>query len=91
MIAHIGGVHIEMGDFDDDARIAAWADCTGDTGKSSCRSKQEPGIGVTLDEIRAGYREFKTKQNREGDTQLKNWYKWDRILDKDQFWVEILG
>jgi hypothetical protein len=56
----VGGVVIDKGDFDDDARIAAWADCTGDVGKSSCRSKQEPDIGATLDEIRAGYREFKT-------------------------------
>jgi len=51
---------IEFGDYDDDARLAAFADCTGEVGKSACRSKQEPSIGATLDELRDGYREFKT-------------------------------
>ncbi|MET8759467.1 NucA/NucB deoxyribonuclease domain-containing protein [Lentzea sp. NPDC004782] len=31
------------------------------------------------------------KVNREGGIQLNNWYGWDRILDGDQFWVQLLG
>ncbi|MFJ8957789.1 hypothetical protein ACIRG5_00305 [Lentzea sp. NPDC102401] len=31
------------------------------------------------------------KQNGEGAVQLTNWYEWDRILDEDEFRVEMLG
>jgi len=30
-------------------------------------------------------------QNREAGTQLGNYYAWDRILDGDQFWVEVIN
>lgn len=31
------------------------------------------------------------KQNREAGIQLKNYYDWDRILDGDAFWVEVIN
>ncbi|GAA2694681.1 MULTISPECIES: NucA/NucB deoxyribonuclease domain-containing protein [Actinosynnema] len=29
--------------------------------------------------------------NREGGTQLNNWYNWDRVLHDDTFWVNLVG
>ncbi|WP_170068072.1 NucA/NucB deoxyribonuclease domain-containing protein [Lentzea guizhouensis] len=31
------------------------------------------------------------RHNREGGTQLSNWYEWDRVLDRDKFYVELRG
>ncbi|GAA3837726.1 hypothetical protein GCM10022243_00280 [Saccharothrix violaceirubra] len=30
-------------------------------------------------------------QNREGGIQLNNWYEWDRIIQEDTFWVNLIG
>ncbi len=55
---HIWGKTLEVieveGEFDDDARVAAWADCAGTPGRSSCSARYQPDTRATLADIKAG-------------------------------------